>query len=173
MDIRSASFGAAAAIGARGALPWVLRQKFARDVEKLNAGDHAPLLSAYADDFVLRFHDGDHRWAGEWRGRAGMDAFLRNFAAARIRGDIKGLATSGPPWALTLWVRFDDHADGPDGTRIYENRTVLVLGTRWGKVVEQQDFYVDTDRITAFDRELTKLGVEPVPNPAGAEAAVG
>ncbi len=45
-------------------------------------------------------------------------------------------------------VRFDDHADAPDGTRLYENRTVLVLRTRWGKVVEQQDFYADTARST-------------------------
>ena len=47
-----------------------------------------------------------------------------------------------------MWVRFDDHADAPDGTRIYENSTVLVLRTRWGKVVEQHDFYVDTQRIS-------------------------
>ena len=62
-----------------------------------------------------------------------------------------------------MWVRFDDHADGPDGTRLYENRTVLVMRTRWGKVVDHEDFYVDTDRITSFDRKLTELGVEPVP----------
>jgi ketosteroid isomerase-like protein len=63
-------------------------------------------------------------------------------------------------------VRFDDHADGPDGTRLYENRTVLVLRTRWGKIVEHEDFYVDTGRIAEFDRKLTELGVAPVPKAA-------
>ncbi len=61
-----------------------------------------------------------------------------------------------------MMVRFDDYADGPDGARLYENRTVLVLRTRWGKLVEHEDFYVDTARILAFDRKLTELGVAPV-----------
>jgi ketosteroid isomerase-like protein len=166
MDLWCTSVGIALGIGARAALPRALELKFARDVKKLNAGDYKPLLSAYADDFVLRFHDGNHRWAGEWRGRAGMEAFLQNFTAARIHGDIKSIAVSGPLWALTLWARFDDHADGPDGTRLYENRTVLVLRTRWGRVVEQHDFYADTERIAGFDRKLAELGVDAVPKPA-------
>ncbi len=65
-----------------------------------------------------------------------------------------------------MWVRFDDYADGPDGTRLYQNRTVLVLRTRWGKVVEQEDFYVDTAGILAFDHKLAELGVTPVPKAA-------
>jgi ketosteroid isomerase-like protein len=165
MDLRSAAAGAALAIGARAALPRVLELKFARDVKRLNAGDYEPLLSAYADDFVLHFNDGPHRWAGEWHTRAGMAAFLQNFTAAGIQGEIKSIAVSGPPWALTLWVRFDDHADAPDGSRVYENRTVLVLRMRWGRVVEQRDFYADTERITRFDRTLTELGVDAIPKP--------
>jgi ketosteroid isomerase-like protein len=61
-----------------------------------------------------------------------------------------------------MWVRFDDHADAPDGTRIYDNHTVLVLRTRWGKVVEQHDYYADTAAIVALDRKLEELGVEAV-----------
>lgn len=166
MDIKSVLTGITMAVGAQTALPPLLKLKFARDVKKLNAGNYMPLLSAYSDDFVLRFNDGDHRWAGEWRGRAGMDAFLQNFTAARIHGEIKSIAISGPPWAMTLWARFDDHADGPDGTRLYENSTVLVLRTRWGQVIEQQDFYADTERIKSFDRKLAELGVAAVPKPA-------
>jgi ketosteroid isomerase-like protein len=64
-------------------------------------------------------------------------------------------------------ARFVNHADGPDGGRIYENRTVLVLRTRWGKIVEQEDFYIDTGRIPAFDRrKLAELGFDPVPKPS-------
>jgi ketosteroid isomerase-like protein len=158
--------GAALALAARAALPRLLLLKFAPSVAKLNAGDHEPLLDAYAEDFVLHFNDGPHRWRGDWVGKAGFDAFLRNFTAAGIQGEIKRVATSGPLWALTMWVRFDDHADAPDGTRIYENSTVLVLRTRWGKVVEQHDFYVDTQAIVDLDRRLDELGVAAVPAPA-------
>ncbi len=159
--------GAALALGARALLPRLLVLKFSGDVAKLNAGDHTALLDAYADDVVLHFNEGPHRWSGDWVGKAGMDRFLQNFTAAGIQGEIKSVATSGPLWALTMWVRFDDHADAPDGARIYENSTVLVLRTRWGKVVEQHDFYVDTAAILALDRSLEELGVEAVPAPAG------
>ena len=40
---------------------------------------------------------------------------------------MRSTAAAGPPWALTMWVRFDDDVEGPDGTRLYENWTVLVL----------------------------------------------
>lgn len=155
--------GAAVAVGARVGMHRLLHEKFASDVGKLNVGDHSALLDAYADDFVLHFHDGPHRWAGDWVGKTGMDRFLRNFTAAGIQGTIREITTSGPPWAMSLWVRFDDHADAPDGTRIYENSTVLMLRTRWGKVVEQHDYYLDTGRIAEFDRALADLGVASIP----------
>jgi ketosteroid isomerase-like protein len=158
--------GAALGLAARAALPRLLFLRLSPAVTKLNAGDHTALLDAYADDFVLHFNEGPHRFAGDWVGKAGMDRFLQNFTAAGIQGEIRQVATSGPLWALTMWVRFDDHADAPDGTRIYENSTVLVLRTRWGKVVEQDDFYVDTERIVALDRKLSELGVEAVARPA-------
>jgi ketosteroid isomerase-like protein len=161
MKLRSMLLGAVLALAARAALPRLLMLRFAPSVDRLNAGDHQPLLDAYADDFVLHFHRGPHRWSGDWVGKAGMDAFLRMFTAAGIQGEIKGMATSGPLWALTMWVRFDDHADAPDGTRLYSNSTVLVLRTRWGKVVEQHDFYADTGEILEFERRLTERGVEP------------
>lgn len=158
--------GAALALAGRALLPRLLALKFSPSMVKLNEGDHTDLLGNYTDDFVLHFNEGPHRWSGDWIGKAGMDAFLRNFTAAGIQGEIKSLTTSGPLWALTLWVRFDDHADAPDGTRIYENSTVLVLRTRWFKVVEQHDFFADTAPIVELDRSLTALGVEAVPAPA-------
>jgi ketosteroid isomerase-like protein len=155
--------GAALALGARALLPRLLLLQFKPGVDRLNAGDHSGLLDNYAEDFVLHFHQGPHRWAGDWVGKAGMDRFLQNFTAAGIQGEIKSIAISGPPWAMTMWVRFDDHADAPDGTRIYDNHTVLVLRTRWGKVVEQHDYFADTAAILALDNALAELGVEAIP----------
>lgn len=166
MRLKGLVVGFAVAVAGRSLMIRLLLLKFSRDVKRLNAGDHSSLLAAYDDDFVLHFHDGDHRWAGDWVSKAGMDRFLQNFTAARIHGEIGQIAVSGPPWAMTLWARFDDHANGPDGSRLYENRTALVLRTRWGKIVEQEDFFADTDRLRAFDRKLAELGVDPVPKPS-------
>jgi ketosteroid isomerase-like protein len=166
MQVKGFIRGLIAAIAGRAILLQLLRLKFVRDVSRLNGGDYSGLLGAYGEDFVLHFHQGDHRWSGDWVGKAGMERFLQNFAAAKLQGTIKEIAISGPPWAMTLWARFDDHADAPDGTRIYDNRTVLVLRTRWGKIVEQDDFYADTAPVIALDRKLTELGIEPIAKPS-------
>jgi ketosteroid isomerase-like protein len=154
--------GAALGLGARALLPRLLLLKFRPDVAKLNAGDYKALLNSYSDDFVLHFNEGPHRWSGDWVGKAAFDRFLQNFTAAGIQGEIKSVATSGPLWALKMWVRFDDHADDPDGTRIYENQTVLVLRTRWGKVVEQHDYYFDTGAIMIMEDALVERGVPAI-----------
>jgi ketosteroid isomerase-like protein len=165
MRTRSFILGFGVAVAVRALIPKLLRFKFGRDVRRLNGGEYSSLLGAYSDDFVLHFNEGDHRWSGDWIGKAGMERFLQNFTSARVQGTIREIAISGPPWGMTLWARFDDHADGPDGTRIYENRTTLVLRTRWGRIVEQDDFYTDTAAIVAFDRKLTELGIPPIPKP--------
>ena len=132
-----------------------------RDVARLNGGDHGPLLGRYAEDAVLRFLDGEHRWAGEHRGRAAIERFLRDFTAAGLQGERKEVWISGPPWALTLVARFDDAAEH-GGEPLYANRIVMVVRTRFGRIVEQEDFYEDSSRIPAFDRALRERGIEPV-----------
>ncbi len=39
---------------------------------------------------------------------------------------------------------------------------VILARTRWGKIVDHEDFYVDTGRIAAFDQKLRELGVDPL-----------
>jgi ketosteroid isomerase-like protein len=161
IDKRSAIAGAGAAIAGRALLREALLLKFRRDLRRLNAGDHRPLLAGYADDAVLRFNDGQHRWSGEHRGKAAIDRFLRDFVRAGITGEIRGLWIAGPPWSLTVLVRFDDRATGPSGEELYANRVAMVIHTRWGKVVEHDDFYEDTGRILAFEEKLQGLGIAP------------
>ena len=163
MSTRAVLAGAAGALAARTLVIAGVRAKLNRDLRALNAGDAAPLLANYADDAVLRFNEGEHRWAGTHRGKAAIAAFLREFTTAGVQGEIKDLWLAGPPWAARIAVRFDDWASAPgNGRRLYANRTVLTLRTRWGRVVEHEDFYEDTGRILAFDRELTALGVPAV-----------
>jgi len=159
--------GAGAALAGRFLLRRGLLAKLRRDVARLNGGDHRPLLAGYAADAVLRFNPGDHRWAGEHRGKPAIERFLRNFTAAGLHGEIKDLWVGGPPWALTMVARFDNAAEAPDGTPIYANRTCLVVRTHWGKIVEHEDFYEDTGRILALEARLRELGIAPVgPGPA-------
>jgi ketosteroid isomerase-like protein len=153
--------GAAGAVAARALLSRVLLLKLRRDVRALNAGDHRPLLSGFAEDAVLCFNDGEHRWAGEHRGKPAIARFLLNFVGAGLQGEITELFFAGPPWRLTLLARFDDHAHTPAGEEIYRNRTVVLVRTRWGRIVRQEDFYEDTERIGALDVRLTELGVPP------------
>ena len=161
IDRRSLVAGAGVAIAGRAILRHAILFKLRRDVRRLNAGDYRPLLSGYADDAVLRFNEGPHRWSGEHRGKPAIEHFLREFVGAGITGELHSLWIGGPPWALTLVARFDDRATDPNGEELYANRAVIVARTRWGKIVEHDDFYFDTARIAAFEEKLQALGVEP------------
>jgi ketosteroid isomerase-like protein len=159
----SLALGALAAVLGRGLFIRLVLLKLRRDVRALNAGDYGPLLAGYAEDAVLRFNEGAHRWAGEHRGRPAIERFLRDFVGAGLTGEITELYLAGPPWRMTLLVRFDDQALGPDGERLYRNRTVLLARTRWGRIVEQEDFYEDTARIDALEARLRELGIVATP----------
>lgn len=154
--------GCATAAAARGVLPYVLSAKFRRDLHALNAGNYRPLLANYASDAVLRFNEGAHRWSGEHRGKQEIERFLRDFTAAGLQGEIRQLFVVGPLWRMTLIVRFDDHATGPDGQQLYRNRTVLLIRTRWGRVVHHEDFYEDTGRIETLEDRLRSLNIQPI-----------
>ncbi len=91
-----------------------------------------------------------------------IDRFLRNFTRAGITGEVRRLWIAGPPWALTLIVRFDDRASAPDGEPLYANRVVMIVRTRWGRIAEQEDYYFDTVRMSGFEQRLQELGVEAV-----------
>ena len=133
---------------------------------------HKPsLLAGYADHAVLHFNDGPHRWSGDYRGKPAIERFLREFTAAGLTGEIRELWIEGPPWAATLIARFDDRATGPSGEELYANRVVIVARTRWGKIVEHEDFYEDTGRILAFDEKLRELGIGPVTRDSPAAVA--
>lgn len=161
-DRLALSLAAGGAIAARALLTRLLLAKLRRDVRALSAGDYRPILANYAQHAVLCFNDGEHRWAGEHRGRAAIERFLQDFVAARIEGEISELLLAGPPWRITLLARFDDRACDPAGAEIYRNRTVLLARTRWGRIVRQEDFYEDSARIAVLERRLVELGVPAV-----------
>jgi ketosteroid isomerase-like protein len=154
--------GALGAAAGRRLLARAILLKLRRDLRALNAGDYRSLLASFADDAVLVFNDGEHRWAGEHRGKQAIERFFRDFVAAGLTGEIVDLFVDGAPWRLSLLIRFDDEARGPDGELIYSNRTLLLARSRWGKIVRQEDYYADTVRIGELDAKLSELGVAPV-----------
>jgi len=162
MHKRSILVGAAIAVTVRASLPVLLRAQLRSALKRLNTGDYEPLLDGFTDDAVLYFNEGPHRWSGPHVGRDGIERFLKNFVTARLEGEVGRVWMSGPPWALQICVRFDDKARAPDGEQIYANRAVLWARTRWGKVVEQHDFFEDTGRIRDLEAKLDELGVPAV-----------
>ena len=80
MKLKTLLAGAALALAARALFPKLLLAKFSGDVAKLNAGDHTSLLDAYADDFVLHFAEGPHRWSGDWSCRVAPAERCRVFS---------------------------------------------------------------------------------------------
>ena len=156
-----AALGLVAGLSLRPLLRRVLMLRLRPDVERINDGDYGPFLGAYAEDAVLHFNDGPHRWAGDHRGRQAIEGFLRDFVAAGLKVKLKDLWLSGPPWSMTVIARLDDEARGPGGELLYANRVVIVLQTRWGKIVRHDDFYEDTSQMGAFDAALRDLGIHP------------
>jgi ketosteroid isomerase-like protein len=153
--------GAGGVLAARALMARMILWRFRRDVRSLNAGDYEPALSHYAEDGLLRFNEGPHRWSGEHRGKPEIARFLRNFVNAGLEGEVEEVFFAGPPWRLRLVVRFTDHAHDPSGELLYRNHVIMLVRTRWGRIVLHDDFYEDTQRIAELERRLAALGVQP------------
>ena len=141
--------GAAAGAGARAAYLAAVRALLRRNAAALMGGDPAPLLRMYAEDAELVF-PGRHSWGRTYRGKGEIEAFLRRFHATGLRGEIGAILVDGPPWDARIAVEFADWID-EGGKRIYDNRAVLVLRTRWGRVVHEE-LYEDTQKVAELDR---------------------
>jgi ketosteroid isomerase-like protein len=145
--------GAIGAVAARAAYGAAVRAVLRRNVRHLMAGDPRPLLALYHPDVVMTF-PGEHSWGATYRGKAEVEAFLRRFLDAGLRGELGAIWVGGPPWATRIALEFADHAHDPgSGERIYANDAVLVLRTRFGRVV-REEVYEDTQKVAAFDAAL-------------------
>ena len=152
---------AGAAAAAQAAYTGGTRALLRHNVARLMDGDPAPLLRMYAPDATLTF-PGEHSWGPVYRGRAEIEGFLRRFLATGLRGELGAILVAGPPWATTIAVEFADHARDPQtGAPLYENRAVIVLRTRRGRIV-REELYEDTQKVAAFDALLERRA-EAVP----------
>jgi ketosteroid isomerase-like protein len=123
-----------------------------RASRQLAAGDIRPLLRTYRIDAIDTF-PGQSSWAGVYRGREEIGGFLRRFVDVGLKLQPVDVVAKGWPWNMTVCVLFTDHLTTPEGERVYQNRGVLYLRMRWGKVVSQETF-LDTQRVAKLDEWL-------------------
>lgn len=137
---------------------WMIR----RNIRQANEGHYGSALAMLAPDATLTF-PGDNSWSRQFRepvadryphpthvGRNEIEAFLRRYAEHNIQMEIEDILVNGPPWNLRIAVRVNDWIQDDAGTERYTNRAVLMVRSRWGKVVQQED-YEDTERVRALD----------------------
>jgi ketosteroid isomerase-like protein len=141
----------------------IARRLIRRNIGRLNGGDYAPALGMFAPDATLAF-PGDNSWANEFRrvekgraafathrGRGEIGAFIRRYTEQGIQMAVEDILVNGPPWNTRAAVRAHVWVEGPDGRDLYNNRAVLFVESRWGRIRAQED-YEDCERAAAFDR---------------------
>jgi ketosteroid isomerase-like protein len=105
-----------------------------------------------ADDIVLRF-PGTSRWSRTYRGRADMEAFMRELAALGLRFTVHDVLVKGWPWKMTVAVVISDEARDAAGNVVYANRAVEIWTARWGRITEGE-LFEDTEKATAWGAAL-------------------
>jgi ketosteroid isomerase-like protein len=146
-----------------------IRALLRHSIAELNHGDSSLLLKMASPDFELAF-PGDNSWSTMFRplqrGRAphvthrGVDeaaAFAERFVNEGIQFEIEDILVNGPPWNTRIALRVRDFVPGADGEDEYNNRAVLFIEVRWGRVVRWED-YEDTERVAAWERARAVAG---------------
>ena len=146
-----------------------IRALLRHSIDKLNHGDYSLLLKMASPDFELAF-PGDNSWSTmfrpQQRGRAahtthrGVEeaaAFAERFVAEGIQFEIEDILVNGPPWNTRIALRVRDFVLGANGEDEYNNRAVLFIEVRWGRVVRWED-YEDTERVAAWERARSVAG---------------
>ena|ERR1700722_9886690 len=108
------------------------------------AGQDALMMRATAPDVTFNF-PGHSSFAADLVGRDSLREWLARFRSLSPQFHIDEVAVSGPPWNMTVAVRFHDSI-GND----YKNEGAEWLRIRRGRVSSIQVF-LDTERITAWE----------------------
>jgi ketosteroid isomerase-like protein len=140
-----------------------IRALLRHSINKLNNGDYSLMLKLASPDFELAF-PGENSWSTmfrpQQRGRSrhvthrGVDeavAFADRFVDEGIQFEIEDILVNGPPWNTRIALRVRDFVPGNNGDDVYNNRAVLFLEARWGRLLRWED-YEDTERVAAWDR---------------------
>jgi ketosteroid isomerase-like protein len=118
------------------------------------AGDDRLMMRATAPDVSFRF-PGTSSFAASLQSREALHEWLARFGTLSPTLEVGDVAVSGPPWNMTVAVRFRD-AIGTD----YENEGVEWLHMRWGRV-RSLEVFLDTERISSWERRHPELVQAP------------
>ena len=128
---------------------WLGKKLISYVMARTRAGDIRPTLRLDAPDVQLTF-PGQNSWAGTFRGKAEVAAWLRRLAALGLQTFPDEVVVTGMPWRTTVCIRGVDHLDAPNGERVYENRFVIWGRMSWGRLREYE-VYEDTEKSAALD----------------------
>ena len=144
-----------------------IRALLRHSINKLNNGDYSLMLRLASPDFELAF-PGENTWSTMFRpqrrGRSshvthrGVDeavAFAGRFVDEGIQFEIEDILVNGPPWNTRIALRVRDFVPGNNGQDVYNNRAILFLEVRWGRLLRWED-YEDTERVAAWDRATSE-----------------
>jgi ketosteroid isomerase-like protein len=137
-------------------LSWLGKRLIAHNMKKASEGELEPTLKLDAEDVRFRF-PGNNSWAGEYKGKAELEPWLRRFADVGLQISPDEVVLKGFPWNQTICIRGRDHLDSPDGKRVYENRYVIWGRISWG-LLRDYEVYEDTERSRALDEHLASTG---------------
>jgi ketosteroid isomerase-like protein len=135
---------------------WTVTQVLRYVYGKAIAGDDGVMMKATAADVTFRF-PGSSSFAASLTGREPLRAWLARLTALSPRFEVGDVAVSGPPWNMTVAMRFHD-AIGAD----YENDGVEWLRIRWGRV-RSIEVFLDTERVSSWESRPAGLGNAAVP----------
>ena len=144
-----------------------VRALMRHSVTQLNRGDYSMMLKLAHPDFTLAF-PGENSWATMFRPTVkGRDrhvthqgvqeaaAFAERVVSQGTQFRIEDILVNGGPWQTRVALRvhvFIPSAGGGDDA--YNNRAVLLLEIRWGRLVAWET-YEDTQRVAAWDAHST------------------
>lgn len=133
---------------------YIVKRMIRRALRHHQAGKVDALLKFYADNVTFVF-PGKNSWAGEWRGKEAIGAWLTRFHRVGLRIEPHEIVVGGPPWNMTVCIRITDQARDSGGNVVYENRAILFGKVRWGKIVFYE-VYEDTEKVKSLDEYLAK-----------------
>ena len=126
-----------------------VRFLFRRNMRRLNEGDIGPLTSTYADDVRFVF-PGQSSWAGDYRGREAVTAFVDRFVETGLKIEPDEILVNGPPWDTRFALRYHDSYTAPDGEVVYENVGQFFGRISWGRL-KYYELHEDTEKVAEFD----------------------
>lgn len=129
---------------------WLVGKVIRRTYREVTAGNPRMVRWLAADDIEFVF-PGDSSFAGRYRDKAAVLAWIDRFASLHPTLTVHDVVASGPPWDLRVAMRFTD-AIGDD----YRNEGMEYVRICWGKVRSIQ-VYLNTETISAWESRHPKL----------------